>query len=185
MNKSTHLKLFLPVIVFAVLAGFLFKGLYLDPQLLPSPLIGQSLPDFDLPTLHTKSRMRRADLPPQPFLLNVWASWCVNCIYEHPLLMELAERGVPIIGINYKDLQTNALKWLTMHGDPYRFSLLDEQGMFGLDIGVYGVPETYVISRDGIVLFKQVGELTRTVWEDKVSPLFSVGHARQGVTQQR
>ncbi len=167
------LKVWLPLLAFAALAAFLAVGLRLKPSEVPSPLIGKPAPAFTLATLHDPAKqVRAADLHGQVWLLNVWASWCVACRDEHPLLVELAaQKGVPIYGLNYKDEPAAAVKWLKEMGDPYAASLMDGNGRVGLDWGVYGVPETFVIDRAGLVRFKHIGPLTREVWLAKVLPL--------------
>ena len=138
----SRLKLFLPLGLFLVLAAFLLRGLSLDPQALPSALIDQPLPEFNLPALGREEMLSRASVTGEPALFNVWATWCASCRVEHPFLTQLAVAGVPIYGINYKDDDTAALGWLAELGDPYRVSIVDAEGSLGLDLGVYGAPET-------------------------------------------
>ena len=163
----------LPLIVFAVLLGFLAVGLKLDPREVPSPLIDKPAPAFSLPRLDApEQHMALQDLKGKVWLLNVWASWCVACRVEHPLLVELAGSGaVPIYGLNYKDKRDDALAWLGKHGNPYVASLSDTQGLVGIDFGVYGVPETFVIDKKGVIRFKQIGPLTVEAIEGKILPL--------------
>jgi cytochrome c biogenesis protein CcmG, thiol:disulfide interchange protein DsbE len=167
------LKFWLPLAAFAGLAMFLAAGLKLKPSEVPSPFIGRPAPAFSLPVLAEPSRqVSAAELKGQVWLLNVWASWCVACRDEHPLLVELAKTyPVPIYGLNYKDEPGAAKEWLQKMGDPYKASLMDAQGAVGLDYGVYGVPETFVIDAQGIVRFKHVGPVTPDVWRDKLEPL--------------
>ena len=139
-----RLKFFLPLAAFALLGILLFRGLSLDPTALPSALIGKSLPEFALADLHTGEPQSRESLVGAPMLINVWATWCYSCRVEHPFLLELAERGIKIVGLNYKDDSAKALQWLADLGDPYAISLADTEGVFGLDLGVYGAPETYI-----------------------------------------
>ncbi len=162
-----------PLVAFVALAGVLFVGLRLKPSEVPSPFIGKPAPAFSLPQLHQPDKpLTAAELKGQVWLLNVWASWCVSCRDEHPLLVELAQqRTVPIYGLNYKDEAPKAKEWLQQMGDPYTASLMDTQGKVGLDYGVYGVPETFVIDKAGIVRFKHIGPLTREVWTQKLLPL--------------
>ena len=167
------LRFSLPVVLFALLALLLWRGLSLDPREVPSPLIGQPAPAFELPRLDDAARMmRRDDLRGRPWVLNVWASWCAACLHEHALLVEFSRaQAAPLIGLNYKDRRPEAMQWLQRHGNPYDASLFDEQGRAGIDFGVYGVPETFVIDRDGIVRLKHVGPLTREVLQQRIEPL--------------
>jgi cytochrome c biogenesis protein CcmG, thiol:disulfide interchange protein DsbE len=163
-----------PLALFLVLAGFLAVGLKLDPREVPSPFIGKPAPAFAAPLLaQPEKRMTRDDLLGKVWLLNVWASWCAPCREEHPLLVDYVRRGgaVPVIGLNYKDQRTAALNWLRQLGDPYAATLVDADGRIGIDYGVYGVPETFVIDRQGIVRLKHVGPLTPDVLKNKVEPV--------------
>jgi len=167
------LRLFLPLAVFALLAIVLGVGLTLNPREVPSPFIGKPAPAFSLPQLHQPARsLAPADLIGQVWVLNVWASWCVACRVEHPLLVELSrQKQVPIYGLNYKDDPRNALEWLQKFGDPYTASALDANGRVGIDYGVYGVPETFVIDKAGVVRFKHIGPVTNEVWLRDLQPL--------------
>ena len=167
------MKRFLPVIVFAVLVAFLAIGLKLDPREVPSPLVNKAAPAFKLPLLaQPEAMLTPADLRGKVWLLNVWASWCVSCRVEHPLLVELAKTGtVPIYGLNYKDKRPEAMQWLRERGDPYLQSLSDTDGRVGIDYGVYGVPETFVIDREGVIRYKQIGPLTPESLRDTILPL--------------
>lgn len=162
----------LPLVAFVVVVGFLAVGLERDPRLVPSPLIGKPLPAFALPRLADAADVDNTALAGQVYVLNVWASWCVACREEHPLLVELGNSGrVKLVGMNYKDERADALAWLERRGDPYVFSLYDHEGRLGLDLGVYGVPETFVIDQDGIVRFKHVGPLDAGTLNEAVLPL--------------
>lgn len=163
----------IPLAIFAVVVGFLFVGLGLRPSEVPSPLIGKPAPVFELAQLHAPGqRFGVADMKGKVWLLNVWASWCVSCREEHPFLMEIAKQGsVPIVGLNYKDQRENALAWLGRFGDPYQLSVVDAAGRTGIDFGVYGVPETFLIDRDGVIRYKQIGPLTREAWQQNILPL--------------
>jgi len=165
----------IPFGLFVIVVAFLAIGLERDPRLVPSPLIGKPLPAFELGDLAAPDqRLTRADLDGQVYLLNVWASWCAACRDEHPLLVELARQGtVLLIGINYKDEVDAARRWLVERGDPYRLSLFDEAGQFGLDLGVYGVPETFLVDADGTIRYKHIGPLTPAVLERDILPLLA------------
>jgi len=151
-----------PLGIFTILVVFLGIGLSLDPRHVPSPLIGKPIPKFNLQSVSVPAQdITTADLHGQVFLLNVWASWCAACVAEHPLLVELAGSGtVDIVGLNYKDTREDAMAWLRKNGDPYRLSLRDPVGDLGLDLGVYGVPETFLIDAEGIIRYKHIGPLT-------------------------
>lgn len=163
----------LPLAVFIVLVAFLAIGLNLNPREVPSPLIGKPAPAFTLPQLHRpQASFSPGEMRGQVWLLNVWASWCVSCRQEHPLLVELAKKGiVPIYGLNYKDPREDALRWLGQYGDPYVLSVVDAEGRIGIDYGVYGVPETYVIDKAGIIRHKHIGPVTQEVLEKTILPL--------------
>ena len=169
---APRLKLFLPLILFAAMALFLFRGLSLDPQALPSALIDKPLPDFNLPVLGRESMLNREGLVGEVALLNIWATWCVSCRVEHPYLLQLAQGGVPIYGINYKDDDAAATRWLAELGDPYRANIIDREGTFGLDLGVYGAPETYLVDADGVVRYRHVGVVDERVWQTILQPLY-------------
>jgi len=163
----------LPFSLLLLLLLLFWFGLGNNPTLVPSPLIGKPLPSFELPDLNAPERMiRAADLGGRPVLLNVWASWCVECRHEHPLLLALSrDGGVPIYGLNYKDERPDALRWLERHGDPYTASLHDLHGRAGLDLGVYGVPETFVLDAGGVIRYKHVGALDERTLREHILPL--------------
>ncbi|HKW36358.1 MAG TPA: DsbE family thiol:disulfide interchange protein [Burkholderiales bacterium] len=163
----------IPVAVFIALLVLLGVGLRLDPREVPSPLIGKPAPHFELPELHeaTKTFSER-DMRGKVWVLNVWASWCVSCREEHPVLLDLAKSGaVPIYGLNYKDKREDGLAWLKGMGDPYKISIFDFDGRVGIDYGVYGVPETYVIDKAGVIRYKRIGPLTPQIVNDTLLPL--------------
>jgi cytochrome c biogenesis protein CcmG/thiol:disulfide interchange protein DsbE len=166
-------KYIVPLIIFVSLGLLLAYGLRLDPRRIPSPLIGKPLPAFSLTTVADPARkVSRDDLHGRVYLLSVWASWCVACREEHPLLNELTSRkAVTIIGLNYKDKREDALRWLGTLGNPYELSLSDQDGRLGIDLGVYGVPETFVIDKQGVIRYKQIGPMTPEVWEQTLAPL--------------
>ena len=148
-------------------------GAFRDPREVPSPLIGQPAPSFSLARLHEPQRkVGNADMRGQIWLLNVWASWCVSCRVEHPLLLDLAKANVvPVIGLAYKDKPEDGLAWLAANGDPYKMSIVDHDGRVGIDFGVYGVPETFVIDKVGIIRYKQIGPLTIDALKQRILPL--------------
>ena len=167
------LRLLLPLALFVVLVVLLWAGLGRDPREVPSPLIGKPAPSFELVQLHQpEKKLGTADMKGQVWLLNVWASWCVSCRVEHPLLVELAKANVvPVIGLNYKDKNDAGIAWLAQNGDPYRLSVVDADGRVGIDWGVYGVPETFVVDKNGIIRYKQIGPITVEALEQKILPL--------------
>ena len=169
------LKFLVPLALFLVLAVFLGVGLNRDPREVPSPLIGKPAPAFALTRLDDPdSTLRRQDLLGKVWMLNVWASWCVSCREEHPLLVEFSRRKlVPIYGLNYKDTRAKGLAWLSQRGNPYDASLFDAEGRVGVDFGVYGVPETFVIDKAGIIRYKHIGPLTPEVIAGELTPLLS------------
>ena len=164
-------KLFLPLALFVALSLLLARGLQLDPQAMPSALIDQPLPEFSLPVLGREQVISRSEVTGEVALFNVWATWCISCRVEHPYLHRLAEQGVPIFGINYKDEDAAALSWLQQLGDPYRLSIADAEGSLGLDLGVYGAPETYVVDRSGIIRYRHVGVINERVWREILEPI--------------
>lgn len=166
-----RLKLFIPLGLFLLLSLFLMRGLQLDPQAMPSALIDQPLPEFELPVLGREERVVRADVIGEVSLFNVWATWCASCRVEHPYLTELGRSGVPIYGINYKDVDAKALGWLAELGDPYRLSVVDAEGTLGLDLGVYGAPETYIVDSQGIIRYRHVGVVDERVWREVLEPI--------------
>ena len=172
-EPKSKLRFLIPLALFIVLAGFLFKGLFLNPREVPSPFIGKPAPQFSLAQLHRGDQsFAPQQMQGQVWLLNVWASWCVACRQEHPLLVELAKRkAVPIVGLNYKDKPDDATGWLAKWGDPYDLSVKDNDGRVGIEYGVYGVPETFLIDKNGVIRFKQIGPITEEVWTKKMAPL--------------
>jgi cytochrome c biogenesis protein CcmG/thiol:disulfide interchange protein DsbE len=163
----------IPLGLFFVLVIFLGIGLGLNPREVPSPLIDKPAPAFSLAQLHTPEKAFGVpDMKGTVWLLNVWASWCVSCREEHPILVQLAKNNVvPIVGLNYKDQRNDALGWLQKFGDPYALSVSDTNGRIGIDYGVYGVPETFVIDKAGVIRYKQIGPVTPQALEQKILPL--------------
>jgi cytochrome c biogenesis protein CcmG/thiol:disulfide interchange protein DsbE len=162
-----------PAVVFVVLAVLLGAGLQLNPREVPSPLIGKPAPAFAAPILSDPTqRIAREDLLGKVWMLNVWASWCGACKEEHPALLAFARRGlVPVYGLDYKDERQAGLAWLRAGGNPYTESIVDADGRIGIDFGVYGVPETFIIDRQGVIRFKHIGPLTPELLRDRVEPL--------------
>jgi cytochrome c biogenesis protein CcmG/thiol:disulfide interchange protein DsbE len=162
----------IPIVLFVILAIFFARGLSLNPGYVPSPLIGKPMPAFALPRLKDPlAALSSADIQGQVALLNVWATWCVGCRAEHAFLVDLAAQGtVPIYGLNWKDDRAAALNWLAQLGDPYVASAYDEAGKVAIDWGVYGAPETFLIGRNGTVLYKHIAPLTREIWEREFMP---------------
>jgi cytochrome c biogenesis protein CcmG/thiol:disulfide interchange protein DsbE len=163
----------IPLVVFVALGVLLWMGLSLDPRKIPSPLVGKPLPAFALASLHEPSKTVTPDsLRGRVYLLNVWASWCVACRQEHPVLNELARmKAVPIVGLNYKDQRSDAIGWLQNLGNPYELSIVDLDGRIGIELGVYGVPETFVIDKDGVIRYKHIGPISEETWRSKLEPL--------------
>ena len=162
-------KFFIPAFAFLALAILLWRGLYLDPKELPSMLIDKPMPAFELTTVEGQ-QVSNADLPDEMFLLNVWGSYCLPCLVEHPTFMRLAEEGeIPVVGVNYRDRQDLALNWLDDNGDPFAFSILDESGRFGIDLGVYGAPETYLVDSNGVIRYRHVSVLDENSLARRVS----------------
>lgn len=164
-----------PLGIFLVLVAFLGIGLTLDPREVPSPLVGKPAPAFSLPRLHDPAKnFSPADMKGRVWMLNVWASWCVSCRDEHPVLVELSKmKLVPIYGLDYKDPRDDALRWLKQFGDPYDMSVADVDGRIGIDYGVYGVPETYVIDKAGVIRYKHIGPINREALHKKILPLIA------------
>ena len=162
-----------PLAIFGILVGFLFVGLGLNPREVPSPLINKPAPHFELPQLHEPGKtFSQKDMLGKVWLLNVWASWGAACREEHPAVKALAKSGaVPVYGLNYKDKREDGLAWLRQFGDPYRLSACDSAGRVGIDYGVYGVPETYVIDKRGVIRYKRIGPLTPDIVKQKILPL--------------
>jgi len=163
----------IPLVIFIILIVFLGIGLTRDPSLVPSPLIDKQLPEFSLEQVKNMDEtLSSVDLHGQVSLLNVWASWCVACRSEHPVLLKLARSGlVNIYGLNYKDQRDDAIRWLDYYGDPYTTSAYDHTGKIGIEYGVYGVPETFVIDKKGFIRYKHIGPVTDEILEKKILPI--------------
>lgn len=165
--------LFIPLALFIALVVFLLIGLRRDPHEVPSPLVNKAAPAFQLPQLQDPTKTFSAEqMRGKVWLLNVWASWCVACRDEHPLLLQYARTGaIPIYGMDYKDERAAALELLAQDGDPYVLTASDADGRVAIDYGVYGAPESYLIDRNGVIRFKQIGPITEDVWQNKIVPL--------------
>ena len=168
-------KFLIPLLLFVVLVGFLAVGLNRDPHELPSPLIGKQAPAFELPQLADPQKTFSPEsMKGKVWILDVWASWCVACREEHPVLVELGKMQVaPLIGLDYKDKRDDAVAMLARQGNPYLLSAFDANGRVGIDYGVYGVPETYVIDKAGVIRFKHIGPITMELLNKKIIPLVS------------
>jgi cytochrome c biogenesis protein CcmG/thiol:disulfide interchange protein DsbE len=176
MNRLT---LFIPLILCIALGAFLFSSLGKDPQELPSALVGQSFPEFSLEELNDPQRQvstadfRGESKNGQVVLVNIWATWCFACRIEHPWLNTLAEQGVAIIGLNYKDRRIPAKEWLAERGDPYQMVIFDPQGTLGIDLGVYGAPETYLVDAQGVIRHRRVGVVDERIWNKEFLELYN------------
>jgi cytochrome c biogenesis protein CcmG/thiol:disulfide interchange protein DsbE len=168
-------KFIIPLLLFIVLVAFLAVGLNRDPREVPSPLINKAAPAFNVPQLaDPKKSFSPEDMKGQVWILNVFASWCVACREEHPMLVEMSKSQVaPLIGLDYKDKRADAMEMLARQGNPYNLSAFDSDGRVGINYGVYGVPETYVIDKAGIIRFKQIGPITKEVLEKSIYPIIS------------
>ena len=163
----------LPLAVLAVLVGFFYQGLHRNPAAIPSPLIGKPAPGFELPSVRDDQRLIASkDYAGRMYALNVWGTWCVGCRQEHETLLRIAQsRAVPIVGLNWKDDRALAVRWLDELGDPYVEVAFDPEGRTAIDWGVYGAPETFLVSADGRVLHKHIAPLTLEIWERDFMPL--------------
>jgi cytochrome c biogenesis protein CcmG, thiol:disulfide interchange protein DsbE len=161
----------IPLAVFVLMAGFLAVGLKLNPREVPSPLVNKPAPAFELPQLRDPSmKMTVAQMKGQVWVLNVFASWCTPCLAEHPYVTQLSKQGVKVVGLNYKDKAEDAKNWLRKHGDPYAAIVVDADGRAGIDWGVYGVPETFVIDKQGVIRHKQIGPITPQALREEILP---------------
>lgn len=169
-------KLFIPLIIVALLIP-LFLPLLLDKnrdsKILPSVLVGRTMPQFSLPDLHNDEKLyTREDILGEPFLLNVWATWCPSCRYEHPYLVKLKNEGINIYGLDYQDDKDRAKAWVRDLGNPYKLNFFDPDGQLVLDLGVYGAPETYLVNAEGFILYRHVGVVNEKVWQEIFKPLY-------------
>ena len=171
MNRA---RLFVPLVVFALIVGFGYAGFKLnDPHVLPSALLNKPFPEFSAPVLGEVGRMAgRQQLLGSPVLVNVWATWCPTCKAEHHELMRInSTTNLRIVGVNYKDDPQQALRWLSDYGDPYEFTLQDADGSLGVELGVYGAPESFLLDASGIIVYKHVGDINARVWRDEIVPI--------------
>lgn len=179
----SRLKLFIPLAILILLV-ILFLPLLMDserdPELLPSVLVGRTMPQFSLPTLDDPDKLyTKEDIIGEPFLLNVWATWCPSCKYEHPYLLKLAQQGINIYGLDYQDDEDRAKAWLQELGNPYKLNFFDLNGQLVLDLGVYGAPETYLVDAEGKILYRHVGVVNEKVWQEIFRPLYFSEHEQQ------
>lgn len=165
----------LPLGIFVGLVLLLGVGLRLNPRLVPSPLVGKPVPEFTLPQLKDPSRqLSHRDLEGKVSLLNAWATWCIECRREHPTLVSIAREGkIPIYGLNYKDQRPEAMEWLRRLGDPYVASAYDPDGRVGIDLGVYGLPETFLVDAKGMIVHKHIGPIDQQIWETEFAPIIA------------
>lgn len=168
-----NLKLYIPVLAFLILAVFMWRGLYMDSRTLPSTLIDRELPEFELRTLEEGDQLvSNADLPNEPFILNIWGSYCLPCLQENPIFMSAREQGlVPIVGVNYKDRDNLARDWLDINGNPFSMNIVDDTGRYGIDLGVYGAPETFIVDENGVIRYKHIGTINYQAWQDDIMPV--------------
>lgn len=168
-----RLLMLLPLLVFLTVAVFLYRGLFLDPSELPSALLNKPVPEFSLPSLESPERqLSAADFKGEAALINVWATWCPTCRAEHEMLNQLASQGVVVYGVNYKDDSEAARRWLNELGNPYRLNVEDPEGSLGINLGVYGAPETFLIDKDGVIRHKYVGAIDQRVWREQLAALY-------------
>ena len=181
MSKAKWLLFSIPLVLFAVMVFFFGSAIGTDPSVLPSTRIDKPFPAFRLPTLEQSGVVKsQADIR-GPVLVNVWATWCPSCQVEHPLLVELARSGITMVGLNYKDEPAAARKYLELHGNPFQWTIVDEKGDLGLDLGVYGAPETYLIDADGKIRHRFIGAITAETWRKELWPIWQEMGGKQPV----
>lgn len=167
-----RIKYFLPLIIFIAIVLFFWKGLQNDPHEIPSALIGKPIPEFSYPALMGDEPVTNALFIGKVSLLNVWATWCPTCYAEHSVFLDIiSTNDVPIFGLNYKDDKLSAIDWINKYGNPYQKIIFDPKGSLGMNLGVYGTPETFVIDKEGIIRYKHIGAVSPDVWEEKLKPL--------------
>ncbi len=164
---------FLPLVIFVVLAWFLYNGLGRDTKKLPSPLIGKAFPNLEVEDFQTREKYQlQSRLKNKVSLVNVWASWCVTCRAEHQMLKKIAKvSSVQMVGVNYKDTKKEGKRFLKILGNPFDFIVFDDKGKLGLELGVYATPETFIVDKDGVIQFKRIGEITPQIWQEQMLPL--------------
>lgn len=171
-KMKSNIRYFIPFCIFLVLIVFLWKSLEKNPYQLPSALINKPLPHFNMSTLNGNQRMTENNFLGQVSLLNVWATWCISCRVEHPILLDISDsKAVAIYGLNYKDNSHLADKWLRDYGNPYKENIIDPKGHLGIDLGVYGTPETYIIDKQGVIRYKFVGPISTDDWRNTLLPV--------------
>lgn len=171
MNKQRLLR-FIPLAIFAILGIFFYRGLSLNPNDMPSALLNKPMPSFSLPRLENPQELQtEAILKGKVTLLNVWATWCETCREEHAFLNELKMQGINIVGVDYKDNLDDAQNWIRKLGNPYSEIVSDPEGRLGLDLGVFAAPETFVIDKQGIIRYKQLGAINQKIWDEKIKPV--------------
>jgi cytochrome c biogenesis protein CcmG/thiol:disulfide interchange protein DsbE len=172
---TRYLRYLVPLAIFMVLVAFLYRGLSLDPKRIPSPLVGKPMPEFSLPSLKDPAvTISTADFKGKVSVLNIWATWCVSCRAEHEVLLQLAQTNkVDIYGLNYKDERDKAKQWLAQLGDPYVANAFDADGRVGIDWGVYGAPETFIMDQQGIIRHKHIGPLTVDALNNEILPIIA------------
>jgi cytochrome c biogenesis protein CcmG, thiol:disulfide interchange protein DsbE len=177
-----NLWLYLPVLGFFAIAIMMWRGLYLDSRTLPSVLIDRELPEFELRSLELGDQLvTKQDLPDEPFILNIWGSYCLPCLQENPIFMAAKENSiVPIIGVNYKDRDDAAREWLDYNGNPFALNIIDDTGRYGIDLGVYGAPETFLVDGNGVIRFKHIGVIDYRIWDDEIMPVIAAVKAETG-----
>lgn len=165
----------IPLVLFILLGVLLYRGLFLNPQAMPSALVGKTFPEFSLTRLgEPQQTLSNADFKPGIKLVNVWATWCPSCKVEHPFLVKLSkDKRFSLYGINYKDERAEAKKWLKYYQDPYQFSIFDDVGRLGLNLGVFGAPETFVVDHNGVIRKRFAGVLEPRVWQREFLPLIN------------
>ena len=174
-KKQMKIWFLIPLIIFFGLVVMLYMRLGKPTEIISNTALERPVPTFELPLLSDTSRtMTNDNLPAQPFLMNIWGSWCPTCIVEHPFLMQLEERGVNIVGVNYKDDIGNALSYLNQRGDPFSMSIQDSSGQFALDLGLTGAPETFVVDGDKVIRQHIIGEINETNWQERIIPCLTV-----------
>ena len=174
LDDGINKALLIPLVLIVSIFGILSIGFFLDdPHKLPSVLIDRPFPEFELQALHDENRViTEKDLKGQVSMVNIWATWCPSCVIEHPELMRISkEEDVPLYGLNYNDDSVKARRWLKRYGNPFEFNMVDDNGKLGIDLGLYGAPETFIVDANGVIQFKHIGVVTRELWNETLAPL--------------